>query len=517
VNEFVQRHAGSVIGCLSGFDRLLFRGTVRMAACASGLMRYLWSARVLLKDFGEWSAALTARVREGSEAVMRDAGRPLVYLRDPSVSKEDLARSIAERDGVESGPVCLPSAVEPCWSFEVRRDRASKKLVLEPRYRKCLHLYHYRVDRRVGLTHVRLQTWLPLGVRVCLNGREWLCRQLDAAGVGYDRRDNCLARVDDAGRAQGLPDAQLRTDWPALLDDLAGRAHPAAASALVLEGRPLRHYWSAEQTEWATDVMFKDAAALSAVYPGLLRHGITALSCADVMRFLGKRPGGTFAGEVTSGLRSRPEGTRLRHRAGGNWVKAYDKRGSVLRVETTVNDPGQFKAYRGTEAEPGKKAWRKLRKGVADLHRRAEVSQASNDRYLAALAGADCSATVAREAAPLCRPAARGGRRYRGLRPLHEPDARLLKAVSDGRWAVNGFRNADVRRELFGPDAADPKENRRRSGRVTRRLAMLRAHGLVRRVPKTRRWLLTGKGREITTLLSAAREASAEKLLAAAA
>ena len=189
----------------------------------------------------------------------------------------------------------------------------------------------------------------------------------------------------------------------------------------------------------------------------------------------------------------------------------------MLRVETTVNDPRQFKVYRGTEADPGRKAWRPLRKGVADLHRRAAVSQASNDRYLAALAAADCSATLAQEAAPLCRPVTRGGRRYRALRPLHEPDTRLLRAVADGRWAVNGFRNGDIRRELFGADAADAKENRRRGGRVTRQLAMLRAHGLVRRVPKTRRWLLTDKGRGVTTLLSAAEHASADSLLVAAA
>ena len=204
------------------------------AASAAGLMSYLGSARVLLKDFGEWSAALTAQVREASERVMRDAGRPVQYLSDPSVSKEDLARSVARRDGVEQGPVCLLSAVEPCWSIEVHRDRASKKLVLEPRYRKCLHLYHYWLDEQVGLTHVRVQTWLPLGVRVCLNGREWLCRQLDREGVGYDRRDNCLARVSDAARAQALLNGQLRTDWPALLDRLADRPHPGGA--LLLEG-----------------------------------------------------------------------------------------------------------------------------------------------------------------------------------------------------------------------------------------------------------------------------------------
>lgn len=136
MNEFVQRHAASVIGVLSGFDRLLFRGTFRLLANARGLMNYLWTRQVLLKDFGNGSQRLTEQLRTESKQVMADAGRTVRYLAGASVSKEDLARSIARRDRITSGPVCLLEAVELCWSYEVHRSRAQKKLVLEPRYRK---------------------------------------------------------------------------------------------------------------------------------------------------------------------------------------------------------------------------------------------------------------------------------------------------------------------------------------------------------------------------------------------
>src|SRR5215831_18000502 len=75
MNSFVQRHSSSVIGVLSGFDRLLFRGTLRMLATARGLMGYLWSTQTLLKDFGQWSERLTGQVREQSEQTVRNAGR----------------------------------------------------------------------------------------------------------------------------------------------------------------------------------------------------------------------------------------------------------------------------------------------------------------------------------------------------------------------------------------------------------------------------------------------------------
>ena len=318
MNVFLQRHAASVIGVLHGFDRLLFRGTQRLLATAAGLMHYLWSAQVLLKDFGDGSQSLTEQVRSASEQVMRNANRPLIYLRDASASKEKLARQIARDDGIKTGPVCLLSSVEPCWSYEIHRSRSERKLILEPRYRKCLHLYHYLIHPQLGLMHARVQTWLPFTMKLCVNGRQWL-------------------------------------------------------------GRSLEYYGSVDQSEWASDVMLKIPASV---------------------------------GEVLEPL------------------------GQAIKVQ---------------------------------------------------------------------------GRRYRGLRVMEVEDGKLLAAVGRGEFAINGFRNRDLRVLLMGAEARGAEETRRRSGRISRRLALLRAHGLIRRVSKTRRWMLTGKGQQVVTLLSVAKAASAKR------
>jgi hypothetical protein len=514
--EFVQRHRSSVTGVLSGFDRLLFRGTHRILATAKGMMNFLWSKRVLLKDFGPWSADLTEQIRADSQQVARQADRPVRYVNDSSLRKEDLARQIAAQDKIEQGLVCVLTAVEPCWSYVVRRDRARKKLVLVCLPRKCLHEYHYLMHEQFGLMHVRLQTWLPFNMRVCLNGRSWLGRQMDRVGMRYVQKDNCFARVDDAAAAQVLLENQLKTDWPGLLDSLAQKAFPSQQRLLRWAGEPMDYYWSVDQSEWATDVMFKDAASLALVYPKLIRQGVLTLGASDVLKFLGKNLDGRFtAGSVSTDLKRRPEGVRLKHQVHGNSVKMYDKQETVLRVETTINDPSRFRVYRGTEAEPKNQKWRELRKGVADIHRRAQVSQACNERYLSHLAQAECPRTVREALMPLGKAITRDGRRYRGLRLLAE-DAPLLEAVARGEFAINGFRNADIRQALFGADS-DPTLSRRRAGQVSRRLAMLRAHGLIRRVPRTRRWQLTEEGKRVTTLLSAAAGASAPDLIKLAA
>jgi hypothetical protein len=177
-------------------------------------------------------------------------------------------------------------------------------------------------------------------VEVCLNGREWLARQMDRAGMDYEQRDNCFARVSDPVRAQALLDEQLKTDWPRVLDRLLEQAHPLHAEP----GRPLgqRYYWSASQTEFATDMMFRDEASLAAWYSQFVHHGIRSFGSADVLRFLGSARPNNFQGEVTSTLKRRPEGVRLKHVVNGNSLKVYDKQGSVPRVETTIVNPHPF-------------------------------------------------------------------------------------------------------------------------------------------------------------------------------
>jgi hypothetical protein len=96
--SFVTRHADSVTGTRSGFDRFLFRGTLRMIATVKGLMSYLRSLQVLLKDFGDWSQNLTDQIRAASEQVARDCNRPIIYINNPSMRKKKSKVNSAEKN-----------------------------------------------------------------------------------------------------------------------------------------------------------------------------------------------------------------------------------------------------------------------------------------------------------------------------------------------------------------------------------------------------------------------------------
>jgi hypothetical protein len=511
MEAFIQKYQKDVTGVLSGWDRVRLRGMQRILANVGGMMSYLSHVGVLLKDFGAFVERTCLRVREASEQAARRLDRPVQYLFSSALDKYQEAQEIARRDQVQEGLVCVFSCVEPCLAYQVRPDRATKMIHLVLAPRKCVHLYHYWRHKDFGLMHARLQTWFPFTMEVCFNGRSWLARQMDQQGLGYVQRDNCFTWLQDVAASQTLMEQLRRFRWPAFLQGLAAQVHPLLQD--VLQGFQTGYYWSMTESEWATDVMFGSAQALARVYPSLVAGAMTTFASRDVMRYLGKKPSGPFKGEVVSSYLHRPEGVRVKHSLQSNSVKMYDKRGNILRIETTINDPYPFKAYRPKESDPkGPRQWRYLRKGVADAQRRAEISQGVNDRYLEALASLDSEVPVRQVVASVCRPTRWKRRPVRPLHPWSVIDQELLAVISRGEYVLQGFRNRDLVAHLYPKAGDDRQEQRRAAARVTRLLRLLRAHGLVRKISGTHRYCLTPKGREITTAVLRYQSATLQQL-----
>jgi hypothetical protein len=518
MHSFLQRHAASVMGIVSGWDRLRFRGTLRMLANAVGLGRFMSYTGHLMKDFKKFSEQVTGQVRDASLAVAEAAGRPVIHLNSWTINKEEQAQTILKQDGISEGLICVLKAEEMCGSYNIRSNRQTGHLDLIHDRRRCQHLYHYYIHPVFGFMHVRLQTWLPFNLHVCINGREWLSRQMDATGIRYRRVDNCFTWISDLEGARELLQQQVRFNWAEAMEKVGLATNPARKQ--VVRDYQIGYYWSLDQSEWATDVLFHSKAQLEQLYPSLIRHGMESFGSRDVMRFLGRsvERGITprFVGEVNSDVRKRPElyeGIRIKHRVNKNSVKMYNKAGSVLRVETTLNDVRDLQSPRVVN---GRKAYERMRKGVADAPRRAEVSQASNGRYLEALAAVSTPVPLKTVTGKLSSPVRWKGKQVRGLNLLGEDDAALLAATGRGEFLINGFRNRDLQALLFASPTDDPADKRRRCGQVTRKLRMLRAHGLIHKLPHTHRYLVSDRGRQVIAALHAAREADVNKLANAA-
>jgi hypothetical protein len=284
-------------------------------------------------------------------------------------------------------------------------------------------------------------------------------------------------------------DRLTNRNFQPFLDALARKVNPWIDPQAGLDIRS--YYWSGRQMEYATDVMFRSSASLAELYPLLLRHAMFQFGSEEVMRFLQRRSNKRFAGEVSSDLQRRVEGIRVKHRVEENSIKMYDKQGSVLRIETTINNPRRFKVRRkGWQRGKLIMKWLRLRQGIADLRRRAELSHGANARYLEALAVVGLQ-TPSYRLLDRVSQRVKAKRQYRALRPISPEDASLFEVILHGEFSLQGFRNRDLRQAL---GQQDPKNT---SGRISRLLALLSAHKLIFKVAKTNYYRITRKGHQV--------------------
>lgn len=510
MQQFIKKFKDQILGALSGFDRLVLRGSLRrlqygtwngalQARIARGMEEYRWQNQILFKDYAEHVKRASERIKQRSLEPFKQQQLPVIFLRSPSEDKEAMAREVAAERKIDSGLVCAISSLEPSPTFEHRGTHIIRRV------RPCHVLYQYQIHPELGWMHARIQTWFPFNIQVGLNGREWLSRQMDEAGLKYRQQGNCFVWMEDYEQAQKLMNQQLERNWAELLNGFAAQLNPDHDS--MFERYPASYYWTGYQTEWATDMVFRQADSLKRLMPLLVRHGMLSFSSPDVMRYFGRKVNQSgaipdhFNGTLGTDLKRRQEGDRVKYRMNGNSAKFYDKAysqwGSVLRgAETTINTVGDFRVFRPKEGGPEEDLqWRRLRKGIADLHRRAEISQKTNDRLLDALASVDDSQTVEELTKDIQKPICWHKVRMRGLRPWAE-DKSLLAAINHGDFLINGFRNRDLHALLYETEAAPP-ERRRRSAAISRKLRLLRAHGFIHKVPRTHRYHVTEAGRAI--------------------
>ncbi len=320
-----------------------------------------------------------------------------------------------------------------------------------------------------------------------------MARQLDKAGVGHVRYDNSLLAIDDIERASALCERFAHKSWPRVLNAFARLLNPIlpAIRAAGYGG----YYWVLDQAEIATDVMFKTRPELLQIWPDLVRHASLNMSSEDVLGFLGRKLHPSLQAQVVTDAKRRPQGWRIRHRMAGNWVKVYDK-AAVLRVETTINNPREFRIQRGFVDEAGRRErrWCPMRKGVSDLWRNFQVGMAANRRYPDALAAAPLKGEGVAALDDLCRPRTNHGRRYARFNPLNPADLALFRAALAGEHAIRGFRNTDITKRIYRRPARDQNEAHRRCQRVSRLIVKMRGHGLVAKIPRARRYRVTSYG-----------------------
>jgi hypothetical protein len=356
-------------------------------------------------------------------------------------------------------------------------------------------LYYYFIDRELGLMHVRLQTWAPFTCQVYANGHDYVARQLKQKGLAFKQVDNAFVELADPAAAQRAADRFAKLPWPKILERYARQVNPL----LIEELKGMSHYWVVDQAEYATDLRFVSQHALAGLFLRLLEFALLTFTPKKIFCYLGRKWHERFDGEVQTRYKSvREPGTCIKHFMKRNWLKMYDKLGLLLRVETVINQPGEFKVLRDCQHRDGttSKGWFAMCKGVGNLHHYQSHALACNQRYLEALAAVADPTPAYDDLEQLTERQRQNGRSYAGFNPARQEEAHLFAAILTGDHIAQGFRNRDIRTVLYAELPRDPARQRH-SAAIGRLLKRLHVHGLIAKVPRTRRWRVTDNGRRI--------------------
>jgi hypothetical protein len=489
--RFLTKFASLIVCTLHCFDRVIFKGHLAMSS-ARELERFVdYVLKVRRSHFiqvvaPDYSDCLVAH----AQRLAKKAGRTYLY-RTGSFRKEHWAQQLIRAQRIERGLVGILATQETCNSFKLVPGERRPCFVSCPRAQRVL--YYYFLDPQLGLIHVRLQTWAPFTLQVYVNGHDWLAQQMVRLGLGFVQKDNAFTQLDDPGKAQRQADRFAHLDWTKILGRYGRLVNPLLDKALAC----YRVRWVVDQAEFATDLLFASPGVLTGLYHKLLQFATLTFTPKDILGFLGRKWDRRFDGDVQTAVKTdRVLGTRIKHRMTKNWLKMYDKFGQILRVETVINRPQEFAVYRTRHHRDGSTShgWFPMNKDVGSLGHYQEQALACNRRYLDALAVVDDPAPAYQELRQLTEPKVVAGRSLAGFNPARREDVRLFTAVLDGDHIARGFRNRDIRAALFGDGGPDKA---RHSAAVGRQLKRLHARHLLAKIPHTRRWRVTERGRQL--------------------
>ena len=489
MTKFLKEHSEEIVGTLTCPDRLIFKGYLPFYDGKS-MERFCYSKDLLFKDMKPFLIKQSEIIKNHAKGMAEKQGRPYIYLNGGKLRKDEEATRIAKEDNITEGLICVFARLEPSRTFKLKYGK--KKPSIEKHFGKCLCLYYYFMDKEFGLMHVRIPTWFPLDIQVYVNGHEWLSRQMDKRNISYKQSGNAFFQIDNWKKAQSLSNQLVKRNFRSFLEGYAKKVNPLLRHLL----QPMSYYWVTAQAEFATDVIFKDQSSFQCLYERLVHHSMTSIKSTDVMRFLEKKVHGNFKGDISSRCDKlkvkRVEGIRVKHESRKNKIKMYSKLSNCLRVETVINNPYEFKV---SYKKKGEVEFKKMKKSVTNLYKYEQVARCANFRYLDHLSQVENPKDGLKALDELTKRKKKNGRSIKPFSPLSKKDNVVLASITRGEFALNGFKNSDIKESLKGTGYFRSTQNeKQKTASVSRLLSRLRSYGLIKRIPRTMRWQLSKKG-----------------------
>jgi hypothetical protein len=419
------------------------------------------------------------------EAFATQHAIPMVAFRKGE-RKDEVAAGFLKAFKGEEGVLFIGKAQEKAPVFRTERRRNAKTGATYPWLVRSTAMvnqfYVYAVDRDFGPFFLKFCSYFPYNAKLCINGHEWLKRQLDLRGIGYAALDNGILSCEDATRAQALCERLSAEKIDALLRKWLRRLPHPFTAADRLAG--YRYDLSILQAEFSLTQVLDRPVTGRAFFEEVIRENLdigrpTQAQLIFERRVNRRTPGRFRTRVITAGVTP-----SLHVDYKSSRIKQYHKEGRALRTETTINNTRDFGIGKRLHNLP---ALRSI--GFQANRRLLDVQTVSHDCAI----GEDAFNQVAR-------PIEVGGQRATALRFGEPRTQALLNALVLFSVQTQGFTHAQLRTHLANLLGINPALYG--TGRMSYDLRRLRLHGLIQRITKTKRYQLTAQGLKVAMFFS---------------
>lgn len=421
------------------------------------------------------------------KAFVSHHGVPLITFQRGQ-RKDDIAAGQRRQFDRAEGVVFVGVAQERCRSFKGRKVRSPRGGVSFDFSRQSAfvnHYYFYVQDPDWGPGFLKIGSYAPYPVKLCLNGHEWVKQRLRLENVPFESLDNGFLHCEDPRRLQQICNELGPEDVQGFFDRWSRRLPWPLRSEDRQAG--FCHRLSIWQIEVSLTQVFDRPLRGRQLFESLIRENLD-LGRPDRVRLL-------FPQRITRATPPPRFGYRTRILTSGvspalqinykhSQVKQYFKLERALRTETTINDPKDF--Y--------------LKKGIENLPQMRDVAEKSNRSLLESERLSQDCLLGPEDFDKLQRPQLVDGQRVSALRFGDPRVMALCAALCNFRLRPHGFRHRDLRplvAELLGKELDDYTP-----GQMTYDLRRLRRKGVIQRIPHSHRYLLTPFGLRVAHLFS---------------
>jgi hypothetical protein len=464
---------------LEAIDRMYLNAYVPALQTGGGFVYFVKSQLGAIVPSTHVVAPLSERFVAAIEQFVTTEQLDLVTF-EKHQRKDDVAQEYRARFDGEEGVLFVGKAQEKASVFrtEKRRDAQGKTYPWIIRSTAMVnHYYVYILDRDFGPIFIKFCSYFPYPAKLCLNGHEWLKRQLTQREIPFEPLDNGIRSTTAARRVQQLADTLTADKIDAVFRKWLRRLpHPFAAAH---RKAGYRYHLSILQAEFALTQVLDRPVTGRCFFEEVIRENLD-IGRPDQMQLIFDRrvtrrtPGRFRTRVLTEGVVPALHVDYKKSK-----VKQYHKEGQALRTETTINDTYDFAIGRALRNLP---ALREI--GFAANRRLLHVEALSHD----CLIGEDCLRTVTA-------PVTVATQRAAGLRFADPRVHALMHALCLFALAPTGFRHRELRDHVAQLHTREPATYS--AGSMTYDLRRLRLHGLIERIPHSHRYRITQAGAKV--------------------